>query len=407
MRQSKLFSKTSSQSPRDAQIISHQLLVRAGYVNQLTSGVWSLLPLGYLTYKKIENIIRQEMLSLGAQEVFLPCLQPKTIWQKTGRWQEMDPPLFKLKDRHNRQLALGSTHEEVITDLAKQYIKSWRDLPQAVFQIQTKFRNELRPTGGLLRTREFIMKDLYSFHDSQESLDNYFEKVKQSYFSIFEKCGLKVLAVSASTGSIGGEESFEFMLPAPSGEDLISYCPKCGWGTSLKLKEKICPQCHKQLKSLKAIEVGHIFKLGTLYSQKMKAYFVDKKGKNQPLVMGCYGIGLGRLMASIIEVSHDKDGIIWPEKVTPFSYHLLSLDKKEKDISQFAELVYQSLKNKHLSVLFDDRDVSPAVKLKDADLIGIPNRLVISRKTMPRLELKKRAEKKIRLISLEHLLEFN
>ena len=403
MRQSKLFTKTLKQPPRGAELASHKLLVRAGYINQLTSGVWSLLPLGFLVHQKIAQIIREEMLKLGAQEVFLPALQPKEIWQKSGRWDKMDPPLFRLKDRHGRTLALGSTHEEVITSLAKAYIKSWRDLPQAIFQIQTKFRNEMRSTGGLLRTREFVMKDLYSFHSSLDSLNAYFEKVKQAYFSIFKKCGLEVLAVSASSGSIGGEESVEFMLPASSGEDTILVCPKCKWGTSLEKKEKTCPQCNVPLRSLRAIEVGHIFKLGTLYSEKMGANFLDKDGKLRPLFMGCYGIGVGRLMAAIVEISHDKDGIIWPESISPFDFHLLCLDIQEDKVRKFAELAYRTLEGEGIPVLFDDRQLSPAVKLKDADLIGIPHRLIISKKTLPRLEHKRRGEKKASLISLDHI----
>jgi prolyl-tRNA synthetase len=407
MRQSQLFTKSLYQDPKDAQTISHKYLVRAGYINQLTAGVWSLLPLGWRVYKKIENIIREELNKIGGQEVFLPVLQPREIWQRTNRWETMDPPLFKLKDRHEKWLCLGPTHEEVITDLASLYINSYRDLPVALYQIQTKFRNELRPTGGLLRTREFVMKDLYSFHRTEEDLDKYYNKVLSAYDKIFRRCGLETIAVSASSGSIGGSVSHEFMVIAEVGEDKILVCKKRDWGINLELgkDKKQCPLCKGELEQKNAIEVGHTFKLGTLYSEKMKAYFRDKDGKEKPIVMGCYGIGLQRLMATIVEIHHDEFGIIWPESVAPFNFHLLVFDFKNKKIKKFADQVYEKIKKSGFEILYDDREESPGVKLKDADLLGIPNRLIISQKTKEKIEYKKRREKKVELLSLKEILK--
>ncbi|MGC9049167.1 MAG: proline--tRNA ligase, partial [Patescibacteria group bacterium] len=283
MRQSKLFTKTLRNDPKEARTISHKLLVRAGYINQLTSGIWSLLPLGWRVYKKIEKIIREEMNEIGGQEVYLPTLQPKELWQKTGRWETIDPPLFKVKDRHNKWLGLGSTHEEVITDLARQYIKSYKDLPLAIYQIQNKFRNEMRPTGGLLRTREFIMKDLYSFHADEKDLDKYYKQVLSAYYKIYERCGLKAIAVSAPSGSIGGSVSHEFMILADSGEDKILICQNRDWGINLEIgrSQDKCPNCSGKLEQKNAIEAGHTFKLGALYSQKMGASFTDRDGQKK------------------------------------------------------------------------------------------------------------------------------
>jgi len=407
MRQSQLFTKTLRSNPKDAQTISHKLLVRAGYINQLTSGVWSLLPLGWRVYKKIENIIREEMNAIDGQEVFLPTLQPKELWQETGRWETIDPPLFKVKDRHDKWLCLGPTHEEVITDLARQYIQSYKDLPLAVYQIQNKFRNEMRPTGGLLRTREFVMKDLYSFHTCEEDLDEYYQKVVEAYHNIYKRCQLKSIAVEASSGSIGGTSSHEFMILADSGEDKILVCEKKDWGINLEIGrgQNKCLLCGGKLELKNAIEAGHTFKLGTLYSQKMGANFMDKDGKQKPIVMGCYGIGLQRLMATIVEVHHDEFGIIWPKSVTPYDVHLVGLDLEDKKVEKLAEEVYQKLIKAKIEVLYDDRLESAGVKLKDADLIGIPVRLVVSQKTGKKVEYKERGSKKIGLLTINEVID--
>ena len=406
MKQSHLFSKTLREPPKDAQTISHKLLVRGGFINQLTSGVWSLLPLGWRVYKKIENIVREEMNAIGGQEIFLPVLQPKDLWQETNRWETIDPPLFKVKDRHDKWLCLGPTHEEVITDLARQFIQSYKDLPLAVYQIQNKFRNEMRPTGGILRTREFMMKDLYSFHATDDDLDDYYQKVLRAYEKIYKRCGLTAVAVEALTGSIGGSFSHEFMVLADSGEDKIAICVKGDWGVNLEMSKGItkCPKCGGKIEIKNSIEASHAFKLGKTYSHKMHAVFMDKNGQEQELVMGCYGLGLQRLMATIVEVHHDEQGIIWPKSVAPFDFHLIGLDLENKEVAARADKVYQGLVKNGLEVLFDDRIDSPGIKFKDADLIGIPTRLVVSKKTGNKIEVKARGEQKIRLINLKDLL---
>lgn len=369
MRQSELFYKTKKQAPKDAKIISHKLLLKADFIDQLIAGVYSFLPLGWRVHKKIEEIIRQEMDAIGGQEIFMPVLQPKNLWQETNRWDKMDPPLFKLKDRHKKDLALGPTHEEVITDLVRRRIESYKDLPFYLYQIQDKFRNEMRPTGGLLRTREFVMKDLYSFHASEEDLKKYYQKVQKAYIRIFQRCGLKVVPVKAKSGAIGGDLSHEFI-------------------------------------SVKKIESGHTFNLGTKYSKAMNALFVDKDGKKKPIVMGCYGIGAGRLMAAIIEVHNDKNGIIWPEQVAPFNIHLIALENNNRVKNQ-AEKLYRDLKNKGLEILYDDRDETAGIKFVEADLIGIPLRIVVSEKTLEKqsLEIKKRNQKEGKLVKIKSYVQ--
>ena len=404
MRQSKLFAKTKKQSPKDAEAISHKLLVKGDFIDQLTTGVYSFLPLGWRVHQKIEQIIREEMNAIEGQEVFLPVLAPKKIWQETNRWETMDPPLFKLKDRHQKELSLGPTHEEIITDLARRRVTSYKDLPFYLYQIQNKFRNEMRSSGGLLRVREFIMKDLYSFHASEDDLKKYYEKVKKAYLKIFQRCGLKVVPIEAESGAIGGMLSHEFALIAESGEDKILACPKCDYGANLNKvgKIKLCPKCKTELISSQGIESGHIFDLGTKYSQPMKACFIDKKGIKQSIVMGCYGIGLGRLMAATVEVHHDQKGIIWPTSVAPFQVHLIELNAEQE-----AEKIYKSLQKEQIEVLYDDREESAGVKFADADLIGVPLRIVVSKKTLEKesVEFKKRNEEKIKLVKIKDILK--
>lgn len=404
MRYSKLFGKTLRSAPKEAAATSHKLLARAGFIDQLAAGIYTLLPLGWRVHQKIENIIREEMNAIGGQEFSMPVLHPKTLWKETGRWDTIDPPLFVTKDRHDKEYALGPTHEEVITDLARRFVKSYKDLPFAAYQIQDKFRNELRATGGLLRTREFFMKDLYSFHAGQADFKDYFKKVIESYTKIFDRVGLKTLVSEASSGSIGGDVTYEFQVPAEVGEDLVFFCKSCGYAinreiaTEKKIAEK-CPECGKDLDQTKAIESGQVFSLGTKYSKDMKATFVDKDGKEKPLVMGCYGIGVGRLMATIVEVFHDEKGIIWPEAAAPFQVHLIAIGEQRTANSK-AQEIYEKLQAKKVEVLFDDREESPGVKLADADLIGIPERWLISEKTLGKdsIEVKKRSEKTTKLI---------
>lgn len=411
MRQSKLFCKTQKSISDEIEIISHRLLIKGGFIDQLASGIYSLLPLGFLVHKKIENIIREEMLKIEAQEVFLPALQPKYIWEKTGRWKSMGQILFKFKDRHRKEFVLGPTHEEVITQIVQKQVHSWRDLPVYLFQIQTKFRNELRFFGGLLRAREFVMKDLYSFHPDEKDFEKYYKKVINAYLRIFKRCNLKVKIVEASAAGFTKGVSHEFQVLAPSGEDTIFFCSKCNFAQNKEIakvkKGQVCPKCKKgRIIKEKGIEVGNIFPLGTKYSKAFDAYYIDKRGAKKPIIMGCYGIGLGRLMATIVEVNHDETGIIWPKEVAPYQIHLIPVEMQDKRVWTTAEKIYQNLQKESLEVLYDDRDKeSVGEKFVESDLLGIPLRLVVSKKTLARnqIEIKERGKKKVQLIKIKNL----
>ncbi len=410
MKQSKLFFKTVKKVSKETAVPSHKLLVRGDFISQLSAGLYSLLPLGLRVHRKVEGIIRDELNKIGSQEVYLPALQPKEIWLKSGRWDSMDPPLFKLKDRHKKEFALGSTHEEVIADLAKTRIQSYKDLPLALYQIQTKFRNEMRFTGGMLRAREFVMKDLYSFHGDRKSLDSFFEKVLFAYDNIFRRCGTPVLKSEASGGVFTKEKNYEFQVVSDSGEDKIIYCPKCGWATNLEVaevkKEEKCPNCSGKLTDAKSIEVAHTFKLGDKYSAPLSVYFTDKKANKKPVLMGCYGIGIGRLVATIVERNHDKDGIVWPKEVAPFDIHLVSLGGDE--VEQKAEKLYKDLQGREIEVLYDDREeIAAGEKLVESDLIGIPVRIVVSKKSINKgsFEVTERGGK-TSLVKFNKILEY-
>jgi len=402
MKQSLFFSKAKKEVPKDIEIDSHKLLIRADLISQTAAGIYSFLPLGWKVYKKIENIIREEMEKLGAEEILMPSLIPQSLWLETNRWTTIDPPLFRVKDRHDKIFGLGPTHEEVVTDLARKRVDSYRDLPFSVFQIQNKFRNEMRPTGGLLRTREFMMKDLYSFHADQEDILRFYEKVKKSYFNIFKRCGLNPLCVEADSGTIGGKMSNEFMVVSEVGEDRILICDQCGFSANVEKAGEIknCPECKNILQTKRAIEVGHIFVLGTKYSEAMKANFKDKEGQLKPIIMGCYGIGLFRLLSVVIEKNHDEKGIIWPKNLAPFQVHLLALENTSR-VKKNADKIYQDLQKAKIEVLYDDRqDKTIGEKLIEADLFGFPYRIVVSERTLCKrcVEIKKRNEKKIKLI---------
>jgi prolyl-tRNA synthetase len=553
MRLSKLFGKTQREIPAEAETASHQLLLRAGMIQQLAAGVYSYLPLGWRVLKKIENIIRDEMDKAGGQEVNMPVLQPFEIWQQSGRDQALGKVLFTLSDRRERKLALGPTHEEVVTELAKYNVQSYRDLPLLLYQIQVKFRDEPRPRGGLIRVREFLMKDLYSFDVDEAGLDISYQKMREAYQNIFDRCGLPTMLVEADSGAIGGKDSREFMVVAESGEDEIIYCPGCNYAANaekaVSVKEKIdngkplpveevatpgagsieevaaflkvphnhtlkavfyiadgklvfvvirgdlevnevklnnqlkaselrmateaevikaglvagaaspvgikgfkviaddsvnsgtnfvaggnkpdthlknvnyprdfkadivadiasarvgdkCPGCGGILASTQGIEVGHIFKLGTTYSQKFDASFIDEKGESRPLVMGCYGLGLSRLMAAVIEQNHDDKGIIWPLPIAPYQIYLCPLYKEGAKVEEVTEKLYAELEAAGFEVLFDDRQESPGVKFNDADLLGMPLRLTVSPRTLEKgsVELKKRSGKESELVPLD------
>ena len=562
MRFSKLFGKTLRQAPAEAENISHQLLLRAGMIAQEAAGIYSYLPSGWRVLRKIENIIREEMDNAGGQELMLPILQPFELWQQSGRYVSFGQTMFTLTDRKEHKLVLGPTHEEIIADLARRYVQSYRDLPLLVYQIQAKFRDEPRPRGGLLRVREFIMKDLYSFDADEAGLDESYRKMSQAYQNIYARCGLSTSMVEADSGAIGGKESHEFMVISETGEDEMVFCPHCGYSANVekaqisktviatlnevkekqplpleeiatteqktieevanflgvpqeqtlkavfyiadgefvfvvirgdlevnetKLKNTLkcnelriaaesevaeagivagfaspigikgvkvvaddsitlgsnfiagankagyhfrnvnyprdfqadiiadialahqgdkCPECGGKLSSARGIEVGHIFKLGTFISEKLGASFLGQDGVSRPAVMGCYGIGLGRLLAAIVEQNHDDNGIIWPLSVAPYQVYLCPLHMDNPEVASAAEKVYQELENAGIEVLFDDRDESPGVKFNDVDLLGIPLRLTLSPRTLQSqsIEAKWRTKKETRLLPLENLV---
>ena len=553
MRLSKLFGKTQREIPAEADRASHQLLLRAGMIRQLTAGVYSYLPLAWRVLRKIEDIVRDEMNKVGGQELSLPVLQPIELWQKTGRDLAFGKGLFTLSDRKERTLALGPTHEEVITELINQNVQSYRDLPQLLYQIQTKFRDEPRPRGGLIRAREFTMKDLYSFDADEEGLDQSYQKMLNAYGNIYTRCGLPAILIEADSGAIGGKDSHEFMVISETGEDEIIYCDSChcaanvdkaksvknrvasgkplpleevatpGYYTieqvsdflkvprsgtlkavfyiadgklvfivirgdlevnEVKLKNvlhctelhmatedeaikagivagsaspiglsgikiiaddsvnsgvnfvagankpdthlrnvnyprdfeadliadialaragDVCPGCGGKLLSTHGIEVGHVFKLGTFLSEKLGAFYIDASGVSRPIVMGCYGIGIGRLMAAAVEHNHDDKGIIWPLSIAPYHIYLCPLYMENTKVMAVAESLYAELEAQGLEVLLDDRSDSPGVKFNDADLLGIPLRVIISPRTLEKnsVELKWRSEKESQLVPLE------
>ncbi|OGH76947.1 MAG: hypothetical protein A2469_02410 [Candidatus Magasanikbacteria bacterium RIFOXYC2_FULL_40_16] len=405
MRQSKLFTKTAKETPKDEVSINAQLLIRAGFIDKLMAGVYTYLPLGLRSLEKIKKIVREEMNQLGGQEILMPALTPKEIWEVTGRWDKIDVA-FKLDGDGGKQYSLGSTHEEVVTPLVKKFVKSYKDLPVAVYQIQDKFRNEPRAKSGLLRGREFSMKDLYSFHKDEEDFSDFYEKSKQAYLNIFEKCGLNAVIAEADGGVFTDKYSHEFQVFTENGEDIIFSCETCGLHRNSEIvKEEKCPQCGGGMVKNKAIEVGNIFPLETRFSDAFGFSYLDKDGKEQPVLMGCYGIGPSRVMGSIVEVNHDEKGIIWPESVAPYSVHLVSLCKESADIKKADEL-YETLTKQGVEVLYDDREGATAgQKFADSDLVGLPKRVVISPKTLAEdsVEIKERSSDKVEIIKIKEL----
>lgn len=555
MRMSQLFYYPQKEMPKDVEAISHMLMLKSCMIERVASGIYDFLPLGFRVLKKIEDIIRKEMLAIGAQEVLLPALHPGELWKMTGRWDEYGEELFKLKDRHDRMMCLGPTHEEIITALVKAKINSYRQLPFMLFQIQTKFRDEPRPRFGIIRSREFIMKDLYSFHADEESLNEGYYKVYQAYKNIFDKIGLDYKIVEAESGPIGGDVSHEFVIMAESGEDEIAYCSSCNYSaTTEKAKYKpviiedseellpiekiytpdlksvdevsnylgvplskliktiiikadgrdiallvrgdsevnlkrveelldvkdvslvednetsvplgfvgpvglegieiiadpeikgmkngvvganekdyhfknvnigrdfnptrflpirkvkkgdLCPRCGGELIISKGIEAGHIFKLGTKYSEPMGAVFQTATGQLKPIIMGCYGIGVSRLVAASIEQNNDNNGIIWPRSIAPYEVYILPTDWTNDTIRSFSEDLYSKLLQKGYEVLLDDRNERAGVKFMDADLLGIPIRVTVGNKFIKSgiVELKNRRKPDILEVSAREVID--
>lgn len=410
MRLSQLFTKTLREAPKDARALNHILLVRGGFISQLGSGIYNYLPLGFRVLKNIENYIRRELEKIGALEVSMSILHPAEVWQKTGRWHEIGKELWKIKSREGEDMVLSMTHEEVIAEMAANFISTYHDLPRILNQFQIKFRDEERPRGGLLRLKEFIMQDAYSFDKSEKELDGTYQKFYATYLRIFKGLGLDVIPVKALSGIMGGAESHEFMLPVEIGEDKILFCKKCRHAANIEAAETAtCPTCGKILKQERAIELGHTFKLGIKYSEPFGVYFEDENGTKKPAVMGSYGIGLDRLMAAIVEIHNDEKGIIWPVATAPYKVHLIEISRKgDMDVKNAAEKVYQNLLNNNVEVVYDDRgDKSAGEKFADADLIGCPVRVVVSKKTVEKntAEVKRRNEKELKLVKLLDIVE--
>jgi prolyl-tRNA synthetase len=401
MRYSELFGKTRKEAPKDEVATNAKLLLRAGFIDKLMAGSYTLLPLGFRVVKKIEQIIREEINKTGGEELLMPLLHPKSIWNETGRWEKAKEVMYQLK-KDDREYALSFTHEEIVLDLIRKHSQSFRDYPIKVYHFSTKFRDELRAKSGILRGREFIMKDLYSLHKSKEDFEKYYEEVKEAYLRIFERLGLRVVVTEAGGGVFTENVTHEFQVLSDSGEDEIIYCEGGDFAQNVeiaKVKEgKECDLGHGPLKKAKAIEVGNIFSFGQDYCKKMNITFTNEKGEKEYPYFGSYGIGLTRAMGTIAETLNDERGIIWPKSVAPYQVHLVSLEKD-------AAKIYEKLKSLDIEVLWDDREVSAGEKFKDADLIGIPVRLVVSAKTGDKVEWKERAKEDSELLSIDEVIK--
>lgn len=402
MRYSQSFWRTKKETPKQADSLNAQLLERGGFIHQEAAGVYSFLTLGLRVLVKIEDIVREEMNKIGAQEILMPALHPKKNWEITGRWESFDA-LFKIEAGVHRQYALGPTHEEIIYPLLKEYISSYKNLPVAVYQIQTKFRDEKRAKSGLLRGREFRMKDLYSFHATDEDRDRYYNTVRQAYLRCFRRLGLSVLETKASGGTFS-DLSLEYQVLADTGEDTIFVCKNCNFAVNAELNPKLqCEKCGLRMEKKKSIEVGNIFPLKEKYAHDFHLVFKDRDGREKYVSAGCYGLGTTRVMGALVEVIHDDKGIIWPVNVAPFHIYLLTIPANSH-VQKQGEEIYAMLRKLNFEVFFDDRqDVSAGEKFADADLIGIPVRIVVSEKTDGRAELTERRTKKSKIVALEEL----
>ncbi|MFA6524667.1 MAG: aminoacyl--tRNA ligase-related protein [Patescibacteria group bacterium] len=401
MKQSTLFPKTSKNAPKDEISTNAQLLVRAGFINKLTAGVYTYLPLGLRVLKKIEKVIREEINAIGGQEIYMPALHPHENYVITGR--ENIDILFHLESATGKKYVLGMSHEEIVVPLVKQYINSYKDLPIYLYQIQTKFRNELRAKSGILRGREFMMKDLYSFHKNEADFEDYYEKSKIAYKNIFNRIGIgESTYLTFASGGTFSKYSHEFQTVTASGEDLIYLCPKCEVAVNKEIinEQNSCPECKsKDLLEKKSIEVGNIFPLKTKFSKAFDLMYTDEDGVRKEIIMGCYGIGLGRALGTVVEINNDANGIIWPKEIAPFDIHLISINNDEE-----GDAIYASLQKNGLEVLYDDRKETAGSKLKDADLIGIPVRIVVSKKTGGDVEMRIRKTGETKMCKLNEAI---
>tara|TARA_Y100000768_G_scaffold17500_1_gene12118 strand:- start:3282 stop:4556 length:1275 start_codon:yes stop_codon:yes gene_type:complete len=421
MKTSQLILGTQRENPADAEIISHQLMIRAGLIRQVSSGIYNWLPIGKKVLHKVENIIRSEMDNSGAQEILMPMVQPASLWEKSGRIDQYGQELLVFLDRHENKFCLGPTHEEIITDLCKNLLTSYKQLPVTLYQIQTKFRDEIRPRFGVMRSREFVMKDAYSFDLDKEGLDRSYSLMKDAYIKIFDRLGLDYRVVKADSGAIGGSDSEEFHVLADSGEDLLAFSDKSSYAINaelltelqdeqdpLSLDGKPSPDGKGVLKLKKGIEVGHIFKLGMKYSEVLNLRIQGEDRDIYP-EMGCYGIGASRIVAASIEQNHDERGIIWPRSLAPFEVSIVEVNpKKNQKVTNKCLELYEQFKNQDIDVLWDDRDKRPGVKFNDMEVTGIPLTIIVGERTLKtgEIELKERLDEKPKLVSHQDLISF-
>lgn len=406
MKYSEFFPKSRKTEFKEDLSKNAVLLTKAGYIDQLMAGSYTLLPLGFRVVENIKNIIREELNKTNAQEMIMPLLHPRDVWDQTGRWSDPDVKqiMYQFKDIHDREFGLSFTHEEIVMDLLGKMVQSYKDLPVKVYQFSTKFRNEPRAKSGILRGREFLMKDLYSAHVSEEDMYLYYNKIKDVYPIIFKRMGLDAKVVEASGGVFTDKNSHEFQVISDIGEDTIYYCDKCDFAQNQeifegKVNEK-CPKCNEgNITEAKSIEVGNIFPLGTKYSQSMKVLYADQEGSLQNIWFASYGIGPTRVMGTLVELFSDDKGIVWPRSVSPFDVYLVSLRRDEE-----SDLIQKKLEDEGISVLFDDRNVGAGEKFANADLLGFPYRLVVSEKTGEKIEFKRRDSEKTELLTLEEVI---
>ena len=400
---------TYKETPADAELISHQLMLRAGLIKKLASGLFSWMPMGLRVLRKIERIVREEMDRSGAYEVLMPAIQPADLWQETDRWNEYGNLLLKMEDRHGRSFCFGPTHEEVITDIVRNELKTYRQMPVNFYQIQTKFRDEIRPRFGVMRAREFLMKDAYSFHVDQLSLDDEYSNMGSTYDTIFTRLGLNYRKVRADSGEIGGSLSHEYHVLADSGEDEIGYCDDEDFAANAEtIEEKTAPNGGK-ISFARGIEVGHIFQLGNKYSKSMNCSILNDKGESIFPLMGCYGIGISRILAASIEQNYDESGIIWPEPLAPFQIIIIVLNKNTEDETlKKSHEIYHQLIESGYEVLLDDRNERAGVKFAEADLLGIPKQLIVSQRGLANqtIEINIRDQKNKTDVPLEQLFDY-
>ena len=399
--------RTYKDTPSDAELISHRLMLRSGLIKKLASGLFTWMPLGLRVIRKIEEIVRRELDSSGAYELLMPAVQPSELWKETGRWEEYGNLLLRIQDRHERFFCFGPTHEEVITDIVRKEITSYKQLPVNFYQIQTKFRDEIRPRYGVMRAREFLMKDAYSFHLDQKSLEDEYENMGNAYNNIFSNLGLNFRKVTANSGEIGGSMSHEYHVLADSGEDEIAYCDEEDFAANVEMIESKKAPNGGKLSFARGIEVGHIFQLGDKYSKSMGLTVLNKEGKSVSPMMGCYGIGISRIVAASIEQNHDDKGIIWPGEIAPFEIIIIVLNDKSSDLTEKGQEIYNSIKAIGKEVVIDDRDERAGVKFAEADLIGIPQQIVLSKRGIDQgtIELVDRRTGNKEDLSMENLIQ--